>query len=572
MKIKQLLLLLPLLALNIFSCASLTAPSGGPDDTTGPEVLVSTPASKSTNINTDTRIVFSFSEWISNKKANCISIFPPVAYSTKIHDNKLEIYPQEKLQDSTTYHILITSALLDLHGNPISPYNLIFSTGPDLDSGSIRGCIIDPTEKAAQYRIALFTPEDLADSGVCGTPSYLMQTDTTGKFNFANLKVGSYQAIAYVDANNDAHLQASTESVFTPEDSLIHIDQYTPLVTFYPSLFDTSFPRMTNLKAINNKILNAAWNKEYDSLTFSPPTIKIERTNPVKALQNVKYVPLNNSLSFMLCTDYPMDIAPYRVVSSIVRSFDNQVFNDTILFNANNTIDTTFPTLIIKPDTSSVMNLTPEIILIWSKPVTATAHLFLKDQSGDSVPALLSKGYSDTTVINPVPRLQPSTVYSIIFPKNHFRDLYGNTIFSNDSSDTADTVMVKTIDIDSVALSLQGTAPCLSHSESRIWFYAPLVSPDIRYLTEDSAGSFRFDSITAGKGFVGYFMDKNKNRTPDKGRVYPWCSPEPFLSATDTVEARARWDVEGVQVSICDPCQFTSNDSLSADTVNSAEQ
>jgi hypothetical protein len=571
MKIKQLLLLSLLWALHIFSCASLTSPSGGPDDKTGPEVLASTPVPKSTNINTDTRISFTFSEWISNKKSDCISIFPPIAYSTKIHSNKLDIYPLEKLQDSTTYHVLITSTLLDLHGNPISPYNLIFSTGPDLDSGSISGCIIDPAEKTAQYRIAFFTPEDLADSGVCGTPSYLLQTDTTGKFNFTNLKTGSYQAIAYVDINNDAHLQA-TESVFTPEDSLIYIDQITPMVFFYPSVFDTSFPRITSLKAINNKILSAVWSKKYDSLVFNSPTFKIERTNHSETLQNVRYAPLNNSLSFMLCTDIPMEVAPYRVIFSTARSFDNQVFNDTILFNGINTIDTVFPVLKSKPDTTSFINLTPELKLIWSKPVTATTHLFLKNQSGDSIPALLSKGYSDTTIIRPVQRLHPSTVYSITILKKHFRDLYGNTIFSKDSSDTADTVMVKTADADSIALSLQGTAPCLGHSESRVWFYTPFTSPNTRYLAEDSAGYFRFDSITAGKGYVGYFNDKNKNRTPDKGRIYPWHSPEPYITATDTVEARARWDVEGISISICDPCRFSASDSASIDTTDSKGQ
>lgn len=132
--------------------------------------------------------------------------------------------------------------------------------------------------------------------------------------------------------------------------------------------------------------------------------------------------------------------------------------------------------------------------------------------------------------------------------------------------------MVKTIDIDSIASSLQGTAPCLSHSETRVWFFATFVSPDIKYLTADSAGTFRFDSIAAGKGHVGYFMDKNKNRIPDKGRIYPWHSPEPYFSATDTVEARARWDVEGVSVSICDPCGFSAIDSISADTVDSKAQ
>ena len=93
-----------------------------------------------------------------------------------------------------------------------------------------------------------------------------------------------------------------------------------------------------------------------------------------------------------------------------------------------------------------------------------------------------------------------------------------------------------------------------------------------QYLTADSAGTFRFDSIAAGKGHVGYFMDKNKNRIPDKGRIYPWHSPEPYFSATDTAEARARWDVEGVSVSICDPCGFSAIDSISADTVDSKAQ
>lgn len=573
MNINRLLLLLsPLLSLLLLSCASLTAPNGGPDDKTGPEVLVSTPASKATNINTNTRISFTFSEWISTKKTKCISIFPPVAFSTKFHNNKLEIYPLEKLRDSTTYHVLITSTLLDLHGNPISPFNLIFSTGPDLDSGSIRGCIIDPTRKAAQYRIALFTPKDLADSGVCGTPSYLLQSDTSGKFDFSNLKVGSYRAVAYNDVNNDAHLQSATESVFTPEDSLINIDSHTSSVTFFPSEFDTSFPRITNLKAANNKIVSAAWNKAYDSLVFYPPVISIERTNPMEKVQNVKYVPLKNSLSFMLYTEKPLNIAPYRVISSTVRIFDNQSHSDTVLFNGNNAFDTIYPSLRVAPDTNSTVNLNPEIKFIWSKPVIATAPLFLKDQSGDSVPTLLSPGYSDTTTISPVSRLHPSSIYSISFSKSHFRDLYGNSVFSDDSTDTADTVLIKTLDSDNIALSLQGSAPCLGHSENRLWFYTPFDSPDTKYLATDSAGSFRFDSIAAGKGQIGYFVDKNRNRNPDKGRLYPWRSPEPYITSTDTIEARARWDVEGISVPVCDPCQFFTMDSIKTDTIGSARQ
>lgn len=495
-----------------------------------------------------------------------------MAFSTKLYNNKLEILPLKKLQDSTTYHILITSTLLDLHGNPISPYNLIFSTGPNLDSGSIRGCIINPAKKNAQYRIALFTKKELVDSGICGTPSYLLQTDTMGRFNAGNLKIDSYQAIAYIDANNDAHLQSATESAFTPVDSFIFIDQQTPEVTFFPSEFDTSFPRITNLKAVNNKLISANWNKTYDSLVFLAPTIRIDRINPLQQLQNAKYIPLNNSPTFTVLSDVPLDIAPYRIISSIIRIFDNKTFSDTVLFNGNNIIDTIFPRLQLKPDTNTALDLSPTIKFIWSKPVSFITPLFLKDQTGDSISTILSAGYSDTTFIIPASQLQAGTVYSIYIKKNMARDLYGNGIFSADSADTSDTILIKTIDNDSLASSLQGTTTCEKFSEKRLWFYVPLSSPDKKYFSLDSAGTFCFNSIIAGKGHIGYFSDKNKNRIADKGRIYPWHAPEPFIISTDTVEARARWDVEGITVSPCDLCQYTLSDSARTDTDKSNKQ
>lgn len=546
--------------LFIFSCASLTPPNGGPDDKTGPEVLTSTPAFDAINVSKDTRISFTFSEWISTKPVKCISIFPPVAFKHKLYNNKLDIFPLTKLRDSTTYHVLITSSLLDLHGNPITPLNLIFSTGPALDSGYIRGCIIDSSTKSSQYRLALFSEKDLADSGVFGTPSYLLQTDTSGTFDFKHIKVNTYQPIAYVDKNNDAHLQSGTEAVFTTEDSLIFIDKETPQIMFFPALFDTSFPQITGLKAINEKIISAAWSRTYDSLVFNAPKIMIERADTTDKLLNVKYLPLNNSLTFALSTNLPLKIAPYRVVYSSTRIFDSKIFTDTVLFNGTNIADSINPGLHIKPDTNSVTDLTTPIRLIWTEPVTITKPLYVINSAGDSIQMSISAGHSDTSVITPFSRLSPGTIYKLIFTKDFARDLYGNTILMKDSSDTLDTLWIRTVNPDSIATSLQGGSSCLKHSDSRIWVYAPWGLSQRKHYTKDSSGIFRFDSIAASKGQIGYFIDKNDNRVPDKGRLYPWHSPEPYLMSTDTVEARARWDIEGVNVNICEPCKKSEPD------------
>ena len=151
----------------LFSCAHQMAPGGGPDDTTGPLLLSETPSPESINVSPSTQIVFTFSEWISTGSDLSLSIFPPVKFKSKVSRNQLQINLLSKLSKSTTYHIVVNTALKDLHNNALSaPYNLIFSTGSFLDSGTISGCVIDPARKLLQPKIALFTPDQPADSGL----------------------------------------------------------------------------------------------------------------------------------------------------------------------------------------------------------------------------------------------------------------------------------------------------------------------------------------------------------------------------------------------------------------------
>jgi hypothetical protein len=74
------------------------------------------------------------------------------------------------------------------------------------------------------------------------------------------------------------------------------------------------------------------------------------------------------------------------------------------------------------------------------------------------------------------------------------------------------------------------------------------------YECPDVNSRFRFDSIPAAKGVLGYFIDADGDGRPTPGRLLPWLAPEISEVLSDTVEAREGWDVEGIKVDGCDTC------------------
>jgi hypothetical protein len=539
------------LAFLLLSCASSTPPSGGPDDKTGPSILYVTPAAKAVGVSTDSRIVFTFSEWISPKSKNSISIFPPINFNAKVFRNKLEIDPLSKLQDSITYHIVITTTLQDLHGNSISPpYSLTFSTGAALDSGTIQGCIIDPSRKLLQPKVALFSLELEKDSGLSKSPSYLLQTDSAGAFSFNQLKIGKYRMLAYLDINNDSRLQSGTEQVYMPLDRHVSITEKINDVILFPAQYDTTCPHASALKATGNVTLSATWSKPFDTLVFKNPEIVIERTDSSSQITNIAYHSLGNN--FIISLGKPLKIAPYRLILSIGRTFDTVSIRDTLLFNGTTEIDTTKPEF-KAPAKISVNNFKPTIPLTWSEPVLMIDSLQFNDSTGNSILGKLSRGYSNITAITFPKSLKPGMKYNAVIFKNYGRDFYNNPLQTKDSTDTVTTITINTPDIDSMANSIQGRAQCLSESKNLKWIFFPLDKTG-QYITNNDSGNFSFDTIPAQKGLIGYFNDNNNNNKPDSGKVLPWIAPEPFFMNPDTIEGLPRWDVEGIEIQACEPC------------------
>lgn len=551
-------------ALLIFAagCAHQQSPSGGPDDTNGPLPVTTSPVNEAVNVSPAAPIEITFSEWILPTSVKGISIFPKTPFKAKVSGNRIVIKPKIKLRDSTTYHCVITSSLKDLHNNSISkPVSIIFSTGSTLDSGSATGCVNDSRRVELIPNVALFRyPPDSGDSGFGSTPDYLTQTDSNGVFLFGHIKTGIYHLVAYLDKNSDGKLQNSSEEVYLSPDSLITVASGVPAATLlYPSRFDTTRQNIASLIPMSSSMMLGTWKRPFDSLvTPSVPLFTFETIDTPKVTFKAICHIEHNSTRFFLAPDSLLDSVPYRLVLSYKSIFDSTVFSDTLRVMGASQKDTVQPVLIRSSPAKSVP-LHTSIELVWSEPVRSSGTLYAADTLGDTVALAADSGVSDTTRLLPPRAFQPGRTYRICILTNNFRDVQGNQLKARDSTDTATIITFTTIQPDSIAVSLSGAAPCLDTSSQRIWIWK-LVATANEHSVNDHTNSFRFDSIPCGRGLLTTFIDYNNNGKPDAGNLIPFVAPEPVITFPDTIEARARWDVEGIELSPCDQCERKKRD------------
>lgn len=547
-------------------CAHQVAPGGGKPDESPPRIRSTVPMPGEVQVNRRRPIVFVFSEWIDPRSARMsVSMFPPPedGFKVKVSGRRLEIVPKGPLAEATTYHLEITTALQDLRRNPFgTPYHLIFSTGDQLDSGEVSGCVIDPAKRVLQPKVALFEvhPDSgLEDTALFGMPSYLTQTDSSGRFALANIRPGTYETIAFVDSDNDNRLDPRRENqVYAPEQRRIQLDSTIEPLVLYPVLCDTTARTVLSVAPIGGTVIAGAWirpaRSKADSLREDSLRI-VPLDTSARSLEIDRRIELPGE-RFLLALSDTLSLAPYGLVypiSFVIEPPDSIARQDTIRFNGVRFADTTSPTFTGWRPRSGA-RLLPHITLTWSEPVRLnTPRLAFADTLGDTVVATVDTTLTDTTALVPTRRFLPGRRYDAALPCSSVADLAGN--HPTDTTDTCvQAITIITVQADDLCLSLAGRGLCLGERPNRRWHFDPLGAA-APATTADSAGHFRFDSLPAAKGTLAQFVDSNDDGRATAGNLLPWIAPEPYIPYYDTVEARARWDIEGVSVDACNPCR-----------------
>ncbi len=219
----------PAICLAVASCATISAPEGGPKDTV-PPVIDTARTTPSGQVNFAKQpIEIAFQEWVVlEDAANQVIVSPPLEFrpTTRLKRRTVifEFNDKEQLRPNVTYTINFGAAVKDLtEKNPADNLRFVFATGPQLDSLTFQGVVKDALTGEPVEKALFMLYENPADSVVRKQrPLYFAKTDKEGRFQIKNIREGRFKGFALADVNSNYRFDLPNEKIGFP-DSLIAI-------------------------------------------------------------------------------------------------------------------------------------------------------------------------------------------------------------------------------------------------------------------------------------------------------------------------------------------------------------
>src|SRR6185437_2368166 len=242
--IKYFLFALVAIAANflLIRCANIQPPTGGPKDIIPPQVKKTIPSDKTINYKGNT-VEIQFNEDITQFGEELI-ITPYYSKKLDIHviHNKVKI-EFEQLDSNTTYTINFREQVKDFtEKNALVNYTFTFSTGPYLDSLSVKGQVMDlmTNQPVSGGIISLYRLSDTSKVSK-DKPYYLSETDKKGNFSINNAKAVDYRIYALKDANNTINFDNPGDLI---DFDTIHLSKNIKDLNFKVSKIDTTSPKL----------------------------------------------------------------------------------------------------------------------------------------------------------------------------------------------------------------------------------------------------------------------------------------------------------------------------------------
>jgi uncharacterized protein (DUF2141 family) len=206
------------------SCANRGSPSGGEKDILPPEIEKSVPENFSTNFKGD-EIKIYFNEYVKIKDLRKqLIVSPPMDTDPLVTpmggaSTYITIKIKDTLQENTTYAFNFGESIVDNNEeNPYPYYRYVFSTGPTIDSLSVKGFVKDALLEEPDTFISVMLYE--ADSTYTDSivykekPRYITNTlDSVTTFSIDNIKAGRYKLLALKDKNSNYKFDQKTEKI-----------------------------------------------------------------------------------------------------------------------------------------------------------------------------------------------------------------------------------------------------------------------------------------------------------------------------------------------------------------------
>ncbi len=518
-----------LILLTGWQCARRGSPSGGPKDTTPPELLRSNP--ENFTLKFDARkIQLSFDEYIKlNDVQNQLIISPPLKNQPEISpqgaaSKSIEITIKDTLLENTTYTLNFGQSIVDNNeGNPNSFLTYVFSTGDYIDSLKVRGEVRDAfNQKADQFISVMLYRLDTAytDSTIYKQPPYYLTNtlDSATTFELQNLKEGKYLIRAVKDDGKNNLFDPNTDKIGFLSDTL----ELPTDTTFVLNLFKEIpyYSAITPSLASANKIV----------FGFSGPT------------DHVKITPLSIIPDTVRTLVYPEPdkdtlnywFTPFERDSLVFEIYQDQLdIRDTFTIK---TRDLKSDSLVITASHRGKINFEDDYTLSVSTPLTAIDSSKISMMDKDSVPVnFVSRLDSLKNRVAVDFSKEANANYTINLYPGAITDFFGNT---NDT------------------LNLRlSTGSYADYGNLRLQLSGDIPYPLIVQLTDEKGATereiyatesqvFEFSTIDPGTYLIRLILDSNGNRKWDTGNYLKKIQPERVIYYSKSLEVRANWELE----------------------------
>ncbi|CAH0996905.1 hypothetical protein EMA8858_03040 [Emticicia aquatica] len=216
--------LILIIILVMCGCAQFVPPTGGKKDEVQPKLINSNPKAGQKNFK-EKSISLTFDELIDvTSLRQELLIIPDIegTYDIKAKSNTVILKFDKAFKDSTTYTLNFRKGIKDVNErNEAKNLKVVFSTGNTIDSLKINGNVksLLTNQPILEANIALYKLQDSIDLKKT-KPDYFIKTDSSGNYQFENLKSGKYKIYGFLDKNSNLKYDTKTESIGFRNDTL----------------------------------------------------------------------------------------------------------------------------------------------------------------------------------------------------------------------------------------------------------------------------------------------------------------------------------------------------------------
>ena len=543
-----------------YSCANVVSPSGGPKDSTPPQVIKFSPENLSTKFIGST-ITITFDEYFSlQDPIEQIFISPPLKHSPeyKIKGKSLLINLQNELTKNTTYTINFGNSIKDItEKNVIGNLQYVFSTGHYIDSLLIQGRVQTALDNKPVENILVMLYSALEDSVVYqDKPFYVAKTNKLGEFVIKNIKKGNYKIFALDDINGN-YIYDLPEEKIAFIDSLIPINISSRFTGITTNSFETDSTQVDSLieQQGNNEESLPYYLRLFKEDRKKQGILRKVKKNEQKTIlvfnKEVKYLdikvkPSKYQNSFIFDLNKQRDTLTCWLknvisdsISFIVHS--NVNFHDTVGFNFSDvdTIKYSKNLQLAHGANNNILNLGTDLLIKSKTPISDydITRINAVEDSINQIHPAISLSDSTLRLLSMRYNWKPEKTYTFQIEDSSFTDIYGKV-----NSLIQYTLQTKPVEAyGNIEILINSKNPTNNYVVQLTDEKGIIVKEKLKYSVP---GTLTFRYLDPLNYKIKVIQDSNSNSEWDTGDYLKKEQPEKVFIYSSLIELRSNWDVE----------------------------